>query len=136
MKSPKLYMSDSGLASYLTGTEAINFISPEPLVGALFETYIAQNLLSIINARWTEARLYFWNVQGRYEVDFVLESGSNCLAIEIKSTARWEDRDLHGLKAFLSTTPHCRVAILGYNGTDAVRVGEKLWALPISPILS
>jgi len=136
IKSPKLYMSDSGLASYLTGTEAINFISPEPLVGALFETYIAQNLLSIINARWAEARLYFWNVQGRYEVDFVVESGRNCLAVEIKSTARWEDRDLYGLKAFLSTTPHCKAAILGYNGTDAVRLGEKLWALPISLILS
>ena len=129
-------MSDSGLASYFAGLEAINFISSEPLAGSMFETYIAQNLLSIINARWTDARLYFWNVQGRYEVDFIVESGRNCLAIEVKSTTRWEERDLHGLKAFLSATPHCRAAILGYNGADALRLGEKLWALPISLILS
>lgn len=68
--------------------------------------------------------------------NFVLESGRNCLAVEIKSTTRWEDRDLHGLKAFLSTTPHCKETILGYHGTEAVKPGEKLWALPINLTLS
>ena len=136
IKSPKLYMSDSGLASYLAGVGGIDFASPDPLTGALFETYIAQNLLSIINARWTEARLHFWNVQGRYEVDFIIEAGSECIALEIKAGTRWEDRDLSGLKAFLVATPHCKAAILGYNGTETVRLGGKLWAMPLSLVLS
>ena len=108
----------------------------DPLAGALFETYVAQNLLSMIAARWAEANAYFWGIQGRHEVDFIVESGRECIAIEIKSGARWEDRDLSGLKAFLSATPHCKAAILGYNGQEAVRLGEKLWVIPLSLILS
>ena len=136
IKSPKLYINDSGLACYLAGIEGMNPSSNEPLMGRMFETYIAQNLSGIINGRWTEARLYFWSLQGRHEVDFVVEVGNHCIALEIKSGARWQDRDLAGIRAFLSTTPHCKAAILGYNGKEPVKLGEKTWALPLSLLLS
>jgi predicted AAA+ superfamily ATPase len=136
IKSPKLYITDSGLASYLAGIERIDLAYPEPFTGAMFETYMMQNLFNIIEGRWTEAHLYFWNIQGRHEVDFIIEVGRECIAIEIKSGVRWQEKDLSGLRAFLSKTSNCKAAILGYNGTDAVRLGEKLWVLPISLILS
>ena len=136
IKSPKLYINDSGLACYLAGIERMDLPSNEPLMGRMFETYIAQNLSGIIDGRWTEARLYFWSLQGRHEVDFVIEVGNHCIALEIKSGARWQDRDLAGLRAFLSTTPHCKAAILGYNGMEPVKLGEKTWALPLSLLLS
>jgi len=136
IKSPKMYLSDSGLASYMTGLELSSSIRNDPLYGALFETYVAQNLLSILSAKWQEASLYFWAVQGRHEVDFVIESGRNCIALELKSSARWQDKDFSGLKAFVAATPHCKAGVLCHNGTDAVRLGSKLWALPVSLILS
>jgi hypothetical protein len=98
--------------------------------------YVAQNLFAIINSRWKEAQLYFWGIQGRNEVDFIIELGQNCLAIEVKSSGRWQKKDLSGLEAFLAATPHCVAAVLGYNGTEAVRLGEKLWALPLGLVLS
>jgi predicted AAA+ superfamily ATPase len=102
----------------------------------MLETYVAQNLFSLIKSCWTEAQIYFWSVQGRHEVDFVIEANRQCIALEIKSSGRWDAGDLSGLKAFLATTPHCKAAILGYNGTEAVNLGRTLWALPISLILS
>ena len=136
IKSPKLYVSDAGLASYLAGLDLSSSIRSDPLWGALFETYVAQNLLSILSAKWQKGSLYFWVVQGRHEVDFVIEAGRSCIALELKSAARWQERDLAGLKAFLAATPHCRAGILCYNGEDAVRLMPKLWALPISLVLS
>jgi len=136
IKSPKLYLSDSGLACYLTGLNRIEFTSSQPLTGSMFETYIAQNLLSLIQGRWPSACLYFWSVQGRNEVDFIIEVNNHCIALEIKSGTRWQERDLSGLKAFLTATPHCKAAILGYNGTEIVKLGDKIWALPLSLILS
>lgn len=133
IKSPKIYLSDSGIACYLAG---IREIEGDPLRGAMFETYIAQNLMGIIAARWPEAEIYFWNVQGRHEVDFVIEDGRECLAIEVKASERWHDRDIAGLNAFLSSTPHCKAAILAYNGTEAVNLGGKIWAIPASLLLS
>jgi len=136
IKSPKLYLSDSGLACYLTGLNRIEYTSSQPLTGSMFETYIAQNLLSLIQGRWPSACLYFWSVQGRNEVDFIIEVNNHCIALEIKSGTRWQERDLSGLKAFLTATPHCKAAILGYNGTEIVKLGDKIWALPLSLILS
>ncbi|MDI6809691.1 MAG: ATP-binding protein [Candidatus Eisenbacteria bacterium] len=136
IKSPKVYMSDSGLASYLAGVDSIESASREPLMGAMFETYVAQNLSSMVDARWPEARLHFWNVQGRYEVDFVLEVGNKCIAIEVKAASRWVERDLAGLRTFLAATPQCVAAILAYNGAEPVRLGEKVWAIPLGLLLS
>jgi predicted AAA+ superfamily ATPase len=136
IKSPKVYISDSGLACFMAGVDKFRMDYQEPLLGALFETYVAQNLFAIINARWKEAQLYFWSIQGRNEVDFIVEVGRYCLAIEVKSSARWQKKDLSGLEAFLAATPHCVAGVLCYNGTEAVRLGEKLWALPLGLILS
>jgi hypothetical protein len=136
IKTPKLYLNDSGLACYFAGLDRFEPGSGGPLIGALFETYVAQNLMNIIDSVWPEAHLYFWTIQGRQEVDFIIEAGRSCLALEIKWGAKWQERDLAGLKAFLASTPHCKGAILGYNGGDAVQLGEKLWALPISLVLS
>jgi predicted AAA+ superfamily ATPase len=100
------------------------------------ETYVAQNLASIVDAQWPEARLAYFNVQGRYEVDFVIEVGRDCLALEVKAATRWNERDLGGLQKFLETSSRCRAAILAHNGTEAVRLSDRLWALPLSLVLS
>jgi hypothetical protein len=136
IKSPKLYMSDSGLACYLAGIRGLEPVAQEPLMGAMFETYVSQNLNGVIDSLWPEARLHFWSIQGRHEVDFIIEVANRCLAIEVKAAARWEDRDLSGLRAFLYSTRDCVAGILAYNGRDAVRLGDRLWAMPLDLLLS
>lgn len=136
IKSPKVYIADSGVACFMAGIRKLQTEEREPLLGAMFETYVAQNLVSIIGSRWKEAELCFWSVQGRHEVDFIIEAGRNCLAVEVKSSARWEKKDLSGLEAFLGSMPRCVAGILCHNGTEAVRLGDKIWALPLSLVLS
>ncbi|MEJ5226835.1 ATP-binding protein [Thermodesulfovibrio sp.] len=133
IKSPKTYISDSGLACYLAGVDSLE---REPLRGAFFENYVAQNLLSIIESRWQEARLYYWHIQGRYEVDFVIEAQNKCIAIEVKAGEKWEERELAGLKSFLNNTENCIAGIVGYNGNNIVKLGKKLSAIPLSVLLS
>jgi predicted AAA+ superfamily ATPase len=50
IKSPKLYLSDSGLTAYLNGLDLSATIRNDALYGALLETYVAQNLLSILSS--------------------------------------------------------------------------------------
>lgn len=108
----------------------------EPLRGYLLETYVAQNLAAILAAHWPEGRLYYWHVQGRLEVDFVIEDGRDSMAMEIQAATRWSDDDLASLEAFLSTNRRCRAGILVHNGVDAVHLRDRLWALPLALILS
>jgi len=134
IKSPKFYLGDSGLAAFLAGRETL--AADDPLKGALVETWVAQNLAGILQSAWPRAGMFFWHIQGRHEVDFVIEAGDRCIAIEVKAAARWGKEDLAGLKAFLASTPHCAAGILAYNGTMPVPLGPRLWAIPLGLLLS
>lgn len=136
IKSPKLYYTDSGLAAFLAGVRSLGTGGGEPLHGALLETYVVQNVSAILTAHLPDATLSYWHEQGRHEVDLVIESGAKVVAIEIKASTRWSDSDLAGLKAFLDRTPQCTAAVLAYNGSQAVPLGRKLWAIPLGRLLA
>jgi len=134
IKAPKLYLSDTGLAAYLAGIRALNI--SEPLRGALLESYVAQNLAGIFSAHDPEIRITYWNIQGRYEVDFIIEFSGDTIAIEVKNSTRWREQDLTGLKAYLSSSRKCRAGILAYMGTEVLKITDKIWAVPIHLLLS
>jgi len=136
IKSPKLYVVDSGLAYHLTETGNLDNESNEPMRGALFETYTFQNLLSILDAYLPDAHLYYWHVQGRHEIDFIFEYKKDCIAVELKASRRWSENDLKSLKTFLELTSSCRAAILAYNGTEMAKIGKNLWVIPLATLLS
>lgn len=134
IKSPKIYITDSGLACYLAGIKNLN--ANMLLGGAIWENYTAQNLQAILVSHYPESTLAYWSVQGRYEVDFILEIENETIAIEVKSGSRWQNKDLAGLKTFLSTSPKCRAGILAYNGQELLKLGDKLWAVPLHILLA
>jgi uncharacterized protein len=136
IKSPKLYVADSGLAAHLMDVRDLRPAADEPFRGALFETYIHQNLAGILAAQADRTELGFWNVQGRHEVDFVLVAGRRCVAIEVKAGSRFLDRDLTGLRAFLDKTPGAVAGVLAYNGQEVAPLGDRLFAVPFGLLLS
>ena len=135
VKAPKLHFTDSGLAAHLAGITTLEPGRDDLLRGALFETYVAQNLAALLEAHLPEARLGYWHEQGRHEVDFVIEAGRHVFALEVKAATRWSGGDLSGLRAFLERTPACVAAVLAYNGTEAVKLDERLYAIPLGKLL-
>ncbi|MBU1670098.1 MAG: ATP-binding protein [Actinobacteria bacterium] len=132
-KAPKLYLCDSGLACYLTGCSEL---ADDPLRGALFETYVRQNLDSILGTRIPAGRLFYWHTQAGKEVDFVVELGREYMAIEVKSGATWSRSDVRVLDQFLSVTPTCKAAVIAHNGNETIQIAEKIWAIPVGLLLS
>ena len=39
-------------------------------------------------------------------------------------------------RAFLDKTPRCRLGVLAYGGTEYVKLGDRLWAIPLSLVLA
>jgi predicted AAA+ superfamily ATPase len=136
IKSPRLYVTDSGLACHLTATRDVGAAADEPLRGRLYETYVHQNLAGILSAHVPEAELCFWSVQGRHEVDFVVTVGRRVFAIEVKAGSRFGRGDLAGLRSFLAKTPGATAGVLAYNGSEAVALGDELYAVPLGLLLS
>ncbi|MGH7151287.1 MAG: ATP-binding protein [Planctomycetota bacterium] len=136
VKAPKLFVTDSGLACHLVGAKDLRRGAEEPLRGALLETYVAQNLAAILRVHRPDAELAFWHVQGRHEVDFVIAERRSVVGIEVKAASRFDDRDLAGLRSFLAHTPEARAGLLAYDGTEAVSLGDRLYAVPLGLMLA
>jgi uncharacterized protein len=135
IKSPKFHMADSGLAAHLTGVTDLSPGRDDVMRGALFETYVAQNLAALLEAHIPEATLSYWHEQGRHEVDLVIEAGPRVLAVEVKAASQWTDADLSGLRAFVERTPACVAAVLAHNGRDSVQLDGKVWAIAAGHLL-
>ncbi|MCX5698957.1 MAG: ATP-binding protein [Candidatus Omnitrophica bacterium] len=134
IKSPKVYLSDTGLSAYL---EEIKDSNVNELVrGSLLESYVAQNLEGIFSAYYPDVKINYWNIQGRHEVDFIIEVGGRTLAIEVKSGSRWKESDLVGIKAYLASNKECLGGLLVYNGREVLKVDRKIWAVPVNLLLS
>jgi len=135
VKSPKLHFTDSGLAAHMAGITTLEPGRDDLLRGALFETYVAQNLAALLEAHLPDTQLTYWHEQGRHEVDFVIEADRKVFGIEVKAATRWSESDLSGLRAFLERTPACVAGVLAYNGKEAVKLDERLFAIPLGHLL-
>jgi uncharacterized protein len=81
IKSPKLYFIDSGLACHLLGIDSEKMLRQSPFRGALFEGFVAAEILkSQINRGKTKALYYFRDQQG-LEVDFLVPAGNRRLIL-------------------------------------------------------
>lgn len=83
VKSPKVYVRDSGLVHALLGLEDYNDLAGHPVSGMSWEGFVIENLLSVVPER-TQAS--FYRTSAGAEIDLVLEfpGKREIWAIEIK----------------------------------------------------
>ncbi len=98
-KSPKIYFCDTGLAAYLIGLRTWEDIIRSPLCGALWETYVFNQILRFFTAKSMSSPIWFWQTQSGQEVDFLIEKGGQFIAFEAKFKSTPVKSDLTGLKA-------------------------------------
>jgi len=87
IKSPKVYLSDSGLACHLLGVDTAADLAKSPFAGSLFEGFIASEIVKAqVNAGRRREIYHFRDEQG-LEVDFVVPGRRGSLAlVECKNT--------------------------------------------------
>jgi len=85
VKSPKVYLRDSGILHALLGLRSFDDVLAHPIAGASFEGLAIEALIA---AAPDGARAYFYRTQVGAEIDLVIElSAQHRLAIEIKSSS-------------------------------------------------
>ena len=84
VKSPRVYIRDSGLLHRLLGMATMVDLERSPMLGASWEGMILEQLL----ARFTPAHPTYWSTYGGAELDLRLEIDGRVLGFEIKRTSR------------------------------------------------
>jgi predicted AAA+ superfamily ATPase len=81
VKSPKLYFVDSGLACHLLGVESEQELGRSPFLGALFEGFVASEILKHQVGTGRARQLYYFRDQQGLEIDFVVPAGHRRLVL-------------------------------------------------------
>jgi hypothetical protein len=82
VKSPKIYVRDSGLLHQLLGIDSMKSLFSHPKVGASWEGFVIEQLLK------TEPHdeLFFWATHQGAEIDLILRRGDALYGVECKRT--------------------------------------------------
>lgn len=125
IKSPKLYFTDVGLATYLLDIENPRQLARDPVRGFLVENLCILELLKYRNNRALEPNLYFFRDSHQNEVDLIVKQGHDLIPIEIKSSQTFNKSFLKGLNYFKELTKD-RVpkGYVVYTGNQSQEVGE------------
>ena len=86
VKSPKVYIRDSGLLHRLLDIGNQIALERHPKVGASWEGFVMENIIRAIGAE--DSRCYFWATHSGAEIDLVVQTGTGRLrGFEIKRTS-------------------------------------------------
>ncbi|MFC1567618.1 ATP-binding protein [Pseudomonadota bacterium] len=134
IKTPKVHMSDTGLASALLGLSIGQLDSDRTMLGHLLESFIYNELRR--QASWSDSDIQFYHFRDKdqYEVDIVMEQhGGGVVAVEVKAAATVTEKDFKGLKRLQSMVgPSWEMGIVFFDGEIPLSFGDGLIAMPIS----
>ena len=123
IKTPKIYWCDTGLALHLGGLD-------KP-TGAHLENLVLMDLLAWREGRKESAEVMYWRTTTGEEVDFVVETGTKLLPIEIKATSRPKVRDAKHLQTFRAEYGRqSRTALLLHTGSETEWLAPGILAAP------
>ncbi len=106
VKSPKLYFSDTGLATYLMNMPDVNSLLHSPAYGALFETAVVVDLWKRYLHHGESANMYSLRTEDKLEVDVAVDIGGKLSLIEIKSTMTPHPKHAEALLKWKSQLPN------------------------------
>lgn len=136
-QKPKGYFIDTGLACYLMGLSSPLALSRNNALGALFETFMVNNILGSLEALSLVPKLYHWRTRAGAEVDLILERDGILYPIEIKCKGALNAYDARGLNAFRDTYEHAHTIAKGiilYAGNSIYQINEHVVAIPWNSI--
>jgi uncharacterized protein len=83
VKSPKLYVRDTGLLHRLLQLDDYNSLAGHPVFGASWEGFVLENVISSL----PDWQPFFYRTSGGDEVDLVLEKGNSKIVVECKASS-------------------------------------------------
>lgn len=128
VKSPKVYVRDSGLLHSLLGIREVNDLLGHPGTGASWEGFVVEQIANHLPAG---ATLSFYRTAAGAELDVVVEMGQRKIGFEVKFSSAptvtkgfWQACEDVGVDAAYVVAP----VQTGWS------MGDKVWVLPVTDI--
>ncbi|MBI3015951.1 MAG: ATP-binding protein [Candidatus Tectomicrobia bacterium] len=130
VKSPKVYIADSGLLHTLLGIETRNDLERHPKIGASWEGFVIEQVI-----RWTGSRkedCFFWATHAGAELDLLVVKGRDRLGFEVKLTS--SPRVTPSMRSALSDLKLQRLHVI-HTGEETFMLERNIQALAMPRLL-
>lgn len=134
IKSPKIYLRDTGLLHYFLGLRDKETLDVHPSRGASWEGFLLEQIVSLYRQAAPQARPYFWRTSGGAEVDLLMDLGNRRIPFEFKLNTAPEPSQLKGLRNCMADL-NTRKGYVVYPGKEDYSLGQGVEALAADSLL-
>lgn len=130
IRSPKVYVRDSGITHALLNISTYNDLLGHPVVGGSWEGFVIENIMSVVPSR---VRPFYYGTPGGAEIDLILEFSSRVKwAIEIKRSSSPSIS-----KGFYIARDDIKPqkSYVVYSGKDTFSLGEGITAISLFELM-
>jgi len=136
IKTPKIYLTDTGLMTYLVGADESRLKTDGSLFGRIVETFVLNELVKLNTWSKAKARIYHYRTQLGNEIDFLLErNDGSIVAIEVKSSSSVDSSSFTAMTSLSHDLKKKFVrGLVFYTGKELIPFGHNLLALPLQSL--
>ena len=130
VKSPKVFLSDSGILHTLLGLKSMADVEAHPKLGASWEGFVIGQVMARLHVRPDEC--YFWATHAGAELDLLVVRGRRRWGFEVKRTS--SPAITPSMRAALSDLKLQRLFVV-HAGEHTFDMAKKIRALPVTQLL-
>ncbi|MBA3072295.1 MAG: ATP-binding protein [Anaerolineae bacterium] len=127
VKSPKIYLRDSGLLHYLLGIRTVQELTLHPRSGASWEGYAIEESIKAFEPD----EVYFWATHSGAELDLLLIKDGKRIGVEYKRMD--SPRATPSMYTSLDNLNLSQILVI-YPGPHPYQIAEKIKAIPIKTL--
>jgi len=130
IKSPKIYIRDSGLLHALLRVRTMEDLQGHPSLGNSWEGFVIEQIIGLIPENW---EYYFYRTGAGAEIDLLLfDSRNKPVAVEIKYSL--SPKITKGFwQAYKDLS--CKMGFIIYPGEESYPLGNNVFTLPLKHIM-
>jgi predicted AAA+ superfamily ATPase len=130
VKSPRVYVADTGILHTLLGLTTPPDVLRHPKLGASWEGFMVSQVIRVLRARPEEC--FFWATHAGAELDLLIVRGRQRVGFEFKRTDA--PRFTPSMRSALETLRLDRLEVV-HAGSSTFSLGARVRALPASSIV-
>lgn len=134
VKSPKVYVRDSGLLHYFLGIRNDRDLLISPRRGASWEGCIAEQVIALEKLCHAGSQFWFYRTHAGAEIDLIVERGTQRIGYEFKCASSVSRSDASGLKAALADDVVSEGHVV-YFGSHRFPLYDRIEAIPAEILL-
>ncbi len=122
VKSPKIYFTETGLATYLLGIKNAEQAARDPLMGNLFENMVILEILKAQLNSGGQKELYYFRDSKGFEIDLIIPTeGRKIIPVEIKASQTYHADFANNIHKFMEFSPEAVSPTVIYSGEDSFK---------------